>query len=159
MQITWDRYRSICSAIKCLLEITADDYFVTSNAAVYDTIQAAYIVLRILGYLRVSCLPSTIILPASSVYLSVCFVHVTVCASKQLMRGCRNFTEGGGGKPDCQKTVQACDFLVLNLFYSFYRGCPMVISRKLYFFMVSEGVATFVRGVQLFPGGGGGSKC
>ena len=42
MQYTLDRYRSICSAIKCSLEITADDYFVTSNGAVYDAIQAAY---------------------------------------------------------------------------------------------------------------------
>ena len=50
VQYTLDRYRSICSAIKCLLEITADDYFVTSNGAVYDAIQAAYIVLRIMGY-------------------------------------------------------------------------------------------------------------
>ena len=47
---TLDRYRSICSAIKCPLEITADDYFVTSNGVVYDAIQAAYIVLRIMGY-------------------------------------------------------------------------------------------------------------
>ena len=44
---------SICSAIKCPLEITADDYFVTSNVAVYDAIQAAYVVLRIMDYLRV----------------------------------------------------------------------------------------------------------
>ena len=50
VQYTLDRYRSICSAIKCPLEITADDYFVTSNGAVYDAIQAAYIVLRIMGY-------------------------------------------------------------------------------------------------------------
>ena len=49
-QYTLDRYRSICSAIKCPFEITADDYFVTSNGAVYDAIQAAYIVLRIMGY-------------------------------------------------------------------------------------------------------------
>ena len=41
---------SICSAIKCPLEYTADDYFVTSNVGVYDAIQAAYIVLRIMGY-------------------------------------------------------------------------------------------------------------
>ena len=40
------------STIKCLLEITVDDYFVASNGAVYDAIQAAYLVLRILGYLR-----------------------------------------------------------------------------------------------------------
>ena len=36
--------------IKCPLEFTADDYFVTSNGAVYDAIQADYIVLRIMGY-------------------------------------------------------------------------------------------------------------
>ena len=84
MQYSWDRYRSICSAIKCPLEITADDYFVTSNAAVYDAIQAAYIVLRIMGYLRFSCLPSTSFCLLPSVYLTVCFVHVSVCASVQL---------------------------------------------------------------------------
>ena len=43
MQYNWDRYRSICSAIKCTLEITADDYFVTSNGVVDDVFQAAYI--------------------------------------------------------------------------------------------------------------------
>ena len=37
------------------MSITADNYFVTSNGAVCDAIQAAYIVLRIMGYLRVSC--------------------------------------------------------------------------------------------------------
>ena len=44
------RYSSICSAINCPLEITADNHFVISNGAVYDAIQAAYIVLRIMGY-------------------------------------------------------------------------------------------------------------
>ena len=84
MQYTLDRCRSICSAIKCPLEITADDYFVTSNGAVYDAIQAAYIVLRIMRYKRVSCLASIIILPAS-VWLPNCmFVDVSVCASVQL---------------------------------------------------------------------------
>ena len=53
------------------IEITADDFFVTSNGAAYDAIQAAYIVLRIMGYQGVSCLPSTIILPAS-VWLPNC---------------------------------------------------------------------------------------
>ena len=84
MQYNWDRYRSICSASKCPLEITADDYFVTSNGAVYDAIQTAYIVLRTMGYSHVSCLPSTIILPAP-LCLPICiFVHVSVCASVQL---------------------------------------------------------------------------
>ena len=50
VQYTLDRYRSICSAIKCQLEVTADDYSVTTNGAVYDAIQAAYIVLQIMGY-------------------------------------------------------------------------------------------------------------
>ena len=84
VQYTLDRYRSICSAIKCPLEITADDYFVTSNCAVYNAIQAAYIVLRIMGYYCVSCLPSTIIFLLPSGYLIICFVHVSVCASVQL---------------------------------------------------------------------------
>ena len=84
MQYTCDRYGSICSAIKCTLETTAEDYFVTSNGAVYDAIQAAFIALQIMGYLRISCLPSNAILPASSVYLSACFVHVSICASVQL---------------------------------------------------------------------------
>ena len=157
MQINWDRYRSICSAIKCLLEITADDYFVASIGAVYDAILAAYIVLRILGYLPVSCLPSTIICLFPSVYLSVCFVHVTVCASAQLMRGSRNFCQGGS-RPDSQKTILTCVFLVLNLFYSFYRGCPMVISKKTIIFHGFRRGTTFARGVQLFFRGGGG-KC
>ena len=65
------------------MSIRADDYFVTSIGAAYDAIQAAYIVLRIMGYLHVSCLPSTIILPAS-ICLPLCFVHVSVCASVQL---------------------------------------------------------------------------
>ena len=71
MQYIFDRYRSICSALKRPLVITADDYFVASNGAVYDAIQAAYIVLWIMGYLRVSCLPSTIILLAP-ICLPIC---------------------------------------------------------------------------------------
>ena len=53
------------------MNITTDDYFVTSNGAVYDAIQAAYIVLRI-------------ILPASACLPICTFVHVPVCASVQL---------------------------------------------------------------------------
>ena len=34
VQYTLDKYRSINSAIKCPIEITADYYFVTSNGAV-----------------------------------------------------------------------------------------------------------------------------
>ena len=50
VEYTLDRYRSICSAIKCQLEITADDYFVTTKGAIYDAIQAAYILLQLMGY-------------------------------------------------------------------------------------------------------------
>ena len=85
MQYTLDRYRSICSAIKFPLEVTADDYFVTSNGAVYDAIQAAYIVLRIMGYLRVSCLPSTFILPAS-VSLPICMFCSRDCMCERTTR-------------------------------------------------------------------------
>ena len=74
MKYTLDRYCSICSAIKCPLEITADDYFVASNGVVYNAIQAAYIVLRIMGYLRISCLLSILsFCLLASVYLSVYF--------------------------------------------------------------------------------------
>ena len=44
VQYTWDRYTSICSSIKCPLEITADDYLVESNKlGSFDAIQAALI--------------------------------------------------------------------------------------------------------------------
>ena len=74
----------MCSAIKFPLEITADDYFVTSNGAVYDAIRAAYIVLRMIGFYAFHAyqVPSFCLL--LSVYLTVCFVHVSVCASVQL---------------------------------------------------------------------------
>ena len=85
VEYTWDRYRSICSAIKCLLEITVDDYFVTSNGAVYDAIQATFVVLQIMGYLQVSCLPSTIILPAS-VCLPICMFCPCVCMCERTTR-------------------------------------------------------------------------
>ena len=75
----------ICSAIKCTLEIIADDYFVTLNGAVYDAIETAYIVLRKMGYLRVSCQPSTIILPAF-VCLPVCSFCSCVCVCKRTTR-------------------------------------------------------------------------
>ena len=67
------------------LQITADDYFVTSNGAVYDAIQAAYIVLWIMGYLHVSFPPSTVILPAS-VCLPVCMFCSCVCMCERTTR-------------------------------------------------------------------------
>ena len=85
VQCNWDRYRSICSAIKCPLEITVDDYFVTSNGVVHNAIQAAYIVLLIMGYKHVSCLPSTIILTAS-VCLPTCLFCSCVCMCEPTTR-------------------------------------------------------------------------
>ena len=81
VQYTLDRYRNICSAIKCPLETTADDYHVgASNGAVYDAIQAAYLYIGqwIMGYFCVTCLPSTIILSAT--YLYVLFMRLYVQA-------------------------------------------------------------------------------
>ena len=85
VQYTLDRYPSICSAIKCPLEITADDYFITLNGVVYDAIQAAYIVLRIIGYSHVSCLPSTTIVHAS-VWLPNCMFCSCVCMCERATR-------------------------------------------------------------------------
>ena len=85
MKYTLDIYRSICSVIECPLEITANDYFVTSNGAVYDAIHAAYIDPQIMGYLHVSCLPSTIILPAS-VCLPFCMFCSSVCMCERTTR-------------------------------------------------------------------------
>ena len=86
VQYPLDRYSSICSAKNCPLEVTADDYFVTSNGAVYNAIQAAYIVLRIVGYFKTRFMPTKYhqfcLLPSG--YFIVCFVHVSVCASVQL---------------------------------------------------------------------------
>ena len=85
VQYTLDRYCSIFSAIKCPFKITADDYFVPSNGTVYNAIQAAYIVLRIMGYQHVLCLPSTNILPAS-VWLSKCMFCSCVCVCERTTR-------------------------------------------------------------------------
>ena len=116
---------------------------------------AAYIVLRILGYLRVSCLPSTIILP-SSVCLPICLLCSCDCLCKRTAHAqIQEFCQGGGSRPDCQKTILMCVFLVLNLFYSFYRGCTMVISKKTIIFHGFRMGGNICQG-GLRGGGGGG---
>ena len=162
MQITCDRYRSICSAIKCPLEITADDYFVTSNGAVYHAIQTAYIVLRILGYLRVSCLPSIIILPAS-VCLPICLLCSCDCMCERTTHAwIQEFLPGGGGvggsRPDCQETFLTCFFFSSQLILQFLQRVFNVYFIENYNFPWFQGGwgATFARGVQLFSRGGGG---
>ena len=68
------------------------------------------------------------------------------------MRVSRNFCQGWGSRPDCQKTVLTLlfffvvVFLVLDLFYSFYIGCQMVISKKTIIFQSFSGGPTFARG-------------
>ena len=160
---TLDRYCSICSAIKCPLEITADDYFVTSNGVVYDAIQAAYIVLWILGYLRVSCLPSTIILPAA-VCLPICLLCSCDCMCERTTHAqIQEFLPGG---------VQACllenhsdvfCFFSPQLILQFLQRVSKGNFKENYNFTRFQrgggGGATFARG-----GGGptfssGGSKC
>ena len=70
------------------------------------------------------------------------------------MRGSRNFRqgEGGGGQGQSDKKALTTFFLVLSLFYS----RKWLISKKLSFFKVPEGVQHFPGGggVQLFPGWG-----
>ena len=88
------------------------------------------------------------------------------------MRGSRNFCKGGGflaQLPENSSDNVFFIFLVLNLFYSFALVYQLFISKKA---IISQcfrggpafswggggggGVATFFRGVKLFPGG---SKC
>ena len=93
-----------------------DDYFVTSNGVVYNAIQAAYIVIRIMGYLHVSCLPSTIILPASVCLLSVCFVYVSVCVSVQL----EIHSPENTNMITVERTLTCTTFYFIFNFYCFY---------------------------------------
>ena len=66
-----------------------------------------------------------------------------------------------GSRPDCQKTALTLLFLFFVLFSPqlillFYRGGPMVISKKTLIFQGLRGSPKFSRGgggVQLFPGG------
>ena len=72
------------------------------------------------------------------------------------MRGYRNFCQGVGSRPDCQKTALKFSFLFFfksstSIFYSFTEGVQWLIQRRLYFSKVSEGV-------QHFPGGGGSNE-
>ena len=73
------------------------------------------------------------------------------------------FVRGGGGAVQVNLTKKALttfffsfSFLVLSLFYR----SQMVIFKEIYHFSkVPEVVQHFPGGVQLFPGGGGGSNC
>ena len=83
--------------------------------------------------------------------MSMCIQHCWRYGS--IMRGSRNFHQGGGGP---KKTL--ITFFRHQLFYSFTEGYQWFILRKTIFFKVPEGVQHFTgEGVQIFPGGGG--KC
>ena len=68
------------------------------------------------------------------------------------MRGSRNFSRGGGSRPDGQKAVWTffceCVFLVLNYFTVYSGGQIVLLQRKLYF-------CKDIERVQHFPGEGG----
>ena len=80
MQYIQDRCRSISSAIRCPLEITADDFL--------DVIQATYIHvgLWIINYFAFNAykVPPFCLLRSIKLSVSVCCVNVSVCASVQL---------------------------------------------------------------------------
>ena len=85
MQYTLDRYCSICYVIKCLLEITADDYICNikwcslryNPSCLYSSTDDG-----LLNPFHAFQVPSFCLLPSG--YLIVCFVLVSVCASIQL---------------------------------------------------------------------------
>ena len=67
---------------------------------------------------------------------------------RTVMRGSRNFRQGGGGGPgQSEKKALTTFFLVLSLFYS----RKWLISKKTIF-------SRFLRGSNIFQGGGGGSN-
>ena len=73
------------------------------------------------------------------------------------MRGSRNFRQGGGGPVQSdKKALTSFFFLVPSLFYK----SQMVNFKEIYHFSrFQRGSNIFRGGVQLFPGGGGGSNC
>ena len=159
MQITWDRYRSLCSAIKCLLEITADDYFVTSNgwglrcnpsclcSCLYNSTDTG---------LFTRFMPTKYHHFACFVCLPICLLCSFDCMCKRTTHvRIQEFLTGGVQAWLSENRSDVLFFvLVLNLFHSFYRGCPMVISKKtIMFHGFRGGGATFARGFNFFQGG------
>ena len=75
----------------------------------------------------------------------VVYILTSACADLGIFAG-----GGGGSRPDCQKTALTTFFSSPQLILQFYRGCPMVISKKTIIFQGFRGGPTFSRG-----GGGG----
>ena len=81
-------------------------------------------------------------------------MSVTTCTDPEIFAG-----GGGGGKgsrPDCQKTALTTGFFFSSfsrLILQFYRGCPMVISKKTIIFQGFRRGPTFSKGPNVFQGG------
>ena len=78
------------------------------------------------------------------------------------MRGSRNFRQGGGGGPGQADKNSSDVFFFFSQVLSLFYGSQMVNFKEIYHFSRFQGGGpTFSRGggVQLFPGGGGGSNC
>ena len=113
-------------------------------------------------YLHVSCLPSiwSIILPAS-VCLPICFfIHVTVRASVQLMRGSRNFCYGGSRPENRSDNVFfcflfVCFFVSPQLILQFLQRVSNGYFKENYNFPRFQRGPTFAWGYYFFQGGGG----
>ena len=74
-----------------------------------------------------------------------------------VIHGSRNFCQGGGGggsRPDSQKTALTT-FFGPQFILQFYRGCPMVISKKTIIFPRLKRVEHFPGGPNFFQGGRG----
>ena len=74
----------------------------------------------------------------------------------QFLRGSRDYCQGVQVHLPENSFDNVVFFFNLKLILQFYRGCPMVISKKTIIFKGLRGGPTFSRGWQLFPGGGGG---
>ena len=78
------------------------------------------------------------------------------------MRGSRNFCQGVGSRPIWQtdkKALTTFFFFFFSWSSAYFKEVKWSISKKSIIFQGSRGGPTFSRGVQLFPGGGGGSNC
>ena len=83
------------------------------------------------------------------------------------MRGSMDYCQGGGGPGPTarnqpgQRFLGFCFFSLHAAYFSLHRGSNGLIAEKTMLSQGSRGGPTFSRGggIQLFPGGGGGSKC
>ena len=73
------------------------------------------------------------------------------------MRRSRNFCQGGGSSPDCQKTaLTTFCFFSLQLILQFYSGLSMFYFKEHYNFPRFQRGSNIFAGGPTFSGGGGG---